>query len=72
MSSWAEVTNSTLWKRDALDFVQVVDFGPDLIKAHEFDHDLFGFLETVKVGVCIILNFMNFLFLYFFFSLLCI
>ena len=44
VSSWTKITDSALWKRNALYFVQVVDFGPNLVKTYELNHDLFGFL----------------------------
>lgn len=41
--------------------VQIVDLGPDLIESNELDHNLFGLLDGVEVGLSIILNLMHLL-----------
>jgi len=41
-----------------LDFVQVVDFGPNLVKADELNDDLLGFLHSFQIGLGVVLDFM--------------
>lgn len=68
MSLWSKVANPAFRKWNTLNFVQIVNFCPYFIKTNKFNHDLFCFLQTVKISIGIILYFMNFLFLDFLFN----
>lgn len=58
MPHLSEVTDAAFGQGDTLDLIQIVDFGPDLIKANELDHNFLGLLDGVEVCLRIILNLM--------------
>lgn len=57
MPFWSQIANPAIWKRNTLNFVQVIQFGPNLIKSNKLDHNFLALLQTVEIGVGIILNF---------------
>ena len=55
MTQWSKVTNPTLSQRNTLQFVKVIYFMPDLVEADKLDENLLGLLDSVEVGLCIVL-----------------
>lgn len=60
MAHWSKVTYSALSKWDALNFIEVVDFSPDLVETDKLYYDLFGLLNSFQVSLGIVLYFVYF------------
>ena len=61
MTHWPEITYPALSKRYALQFVQIVNLRPNLIKTYKLNSYLLWFFNCIQKCLCIIFNFMNLL-----------
>ena len=60
MSKIAKITYFAFSKGDTLQFIQIVDFVPYLVKPYKFNKNLLGLLDSIKISLCIVLYFMDF------------
>ena len=57
----AQVAYPALCQRNALYFVEIVDFGPNLIKAYKLNDNLLALLYSLQIGLCVVLYLMHLL-----------